>query len=260
MELSAIRRSNTFKTCKSLKAAGVPILGTNPESIDIAEDRKRFVVLAKQLNLLQPENGLASTKDEAFEIADKIGYPVIIRPSYVLGGRAMEICYDKTELEHYIAEAVTVSGDKPLLVDRFLNNAIEIDVDAVADGKEVVICAIMEHVEQAGIHSGDSACSIPTRTISESLLTKIRIQTIKIGMGLKVKGLMNIQFAIKNDELYLLEVNPRASRTVPFVSKATGIAWVKAATNIMLGKSIKELGLKEVIPDYVSVKEVVLPL
>ncbi len=248
-----------LKLANILKVAGVPILGTDPESIDIAEDRKRFGVLAKQLNLLQPENGLASTRDEALEIADKIGYPVIIRPSYVLGGRAMEICYDKTELEHYIAEAVTVSGDKPLLIDRFLNNAIEIDVDAVADGKDVVICAIMEHVEQAGIHSGDSACSIPTRTISESLLTKIRIQTIKIGMGLKVKGLMNIQFAIKNGELYLLEVNPRASRTVPFVSKATGIAWVKAATNIMLGKSIKELGLKEVIPDYVSVKEVVLP-
>ncbi len=248
-----------LKLANPLKKAGVPILGTDPESIDIAEDRKRFGVLAKKLNLLQPENGLASTKEEAQIIADKIGYPVIIRPSYVLGGRAMEICYDKTELQHYITEAVHVTGDKPLLVDRFLNNAIEIDVDAIADGRDVVVCAIMEHVEEAGIHSGDSACSIPTRTISKSLLSKIKAQTFKIGIGLKVKGLMNIQFAIKDDELYLLEVNPRASRTVPFMSKATGVAWVKAATNIMLGKSIKELMIKEVVPKYVSVKEVVLP-
>ncbi len=248
-----------LKLANSLKEAGVPIIGTDPESIDIAEDRKRFGILAKNLNIRQPENGLAATKDEAMKIVERIGYPVIVRPSYVLGGRAMEICYDKSELEHYIEEAVYVSGDHPLLVDRFLENAVEIDVDAVVDGTDVVICAIMEHIEEAGVHSGDSACSIPTRTIPEKLLDTIKNQTKNIGLRLKVKGLMNIQYAIKDGQVYLLEVNPRSSRTVPFASKATGVAWVKVATEIMLGKSLKELGIKEITPTHFSVKEVVLP-
>ncbi len=248
-----------LKLAKPLKQAGVKILGTDPESIDIAEDRERFGILAKKLRLNQPENGLATTKNDAMSIVEKIGYPVIVRPSYVLGGRAMEICYDRGELERYIDEAVQVTGEHPLLVDRFLENAIEIDVDAVADGEDVVICAIMEHIEEAGIHSGDSACSIPTRTIPAELIDVIKKQTKDIGIALQVKGLMNIQYAIKDNKVYLLEVNPRASRTVPFVSKATGVTWVKIATEIMLGKTIKELGVKETIPDHFSVKEVVLP-
>jgi len=245
---------------RQLKDAGVPILGTSVDSIDRAEDRKRFKTLLKKLKLNQPPNGTATSFAEAKKIAKKIGYPVVVRPSYVLGGRAMVIVYDEGDLEEYMQKAVIASPDRPILVDKFLEEAIEIDCDCVSDGKKTVICGIMEHIEEAGIHSGDSACSIPTFSLSKSMLDEIRTATYALSKELKVKGLMNIQYAIRGGKLYVLEVNPRASRTVPFVSKATGIPWAKIATKAMLGKSLKELGIeKEVVPESFSVKEAVFP-
>lgn len=238
------------------------ILGTSPQDIDMAEDRERFNVLMKDLGILQPEAGYATSEKQAFEIAEKIGYPVLVRPSYVLGGRAMEIVYDRDELEKYIKEAVRVTHDHPILIDDFLEGAREIDVDAVSDGTDVFIGAIMEHIEEAGIHSGDSACVIPPQTLSEDILEIVRDYTRKIALALNVKGMVNIQMAEKDGKVYVLEANPRSSRTVPFVSKAIGIPLAKIAAKVMIGKSLKEQGYiaeKELQIKHVAVKEVILP-
>ena len=243
-----------------LRQAGVTILGTSAENIDIAEDRKRFKEMLHKLNLLQPDNGTAFTFEEARAVARRIGYPVLVRPSYVLGGRAMEIVYDESLLEKFITEAAKVSGEHPILIDKFLEDAIEVDADLIGDGKTFVIGGIMEHIEEAGIHSGDSAMALPPFTLSKDILAKIREATYKMAQELKVAGLMNVQYAIKDDKVYVLEVNPRASRTVPFVSKAIGIPLAKLATKVMLGKTLKELGFtREIIPVYFSVKESVFP-
>ncbi|MBU0502397.1 MAG: carbamoyl-phosphate synthase large subunit, partial [Candidatus Margulisbacteria bacterium] len=243
-----------------LQEAGVPILGTSVDSIDRAEDRKRFKSLLKRLKITQPANGTATSFAEAKKVANKIGYPVVVRPSYVLGGRAMVIVYDEGDLEEYMQKAVIASPERPILVDKFLEDAIEVDVDCVSDGKTTVVCGIMEHIEEAGIHSGDSACCIPTFSLSKTMLTEIRSASQALAKDLKVKGLMNIQYAVKGDRLYVLEVNPRASRTIPYVSKATGVPWAKVATQAMLGKSLKELGIeKEIVPKHFSVKEAVFP-
>lgn len=243
-----------------LLKAGVNLLGTSADSIDIAEDRKRFKQMLHKLNLLQPDNGTAFTFEEAKEVAKKIGYPVLVRPSYVLGGRAMEIVYDESTLEKFIIEAAKVSGEHPILIDKFLEDAIEVDVDLIGDGEDFIIGGIMEHIEEAGIHSGDSAMALPTFTLSEAILSKIREATYKMAKELNVQGLMNVQYAVKDDKAYVLEVNPRASRTIPFVSKAIGVPLANLATKIMLGKKLKELGFtKEIIPPQVSVKESVFP-
>ena len=243
-----------------LAEAGVTILGTSPDSIDRAEDRERFQGLLKKLDILQPENGIAVNEEEAIHVADRIGYPVVVRPSFVLGGRAMEIVYDKKDLEYYMATAVQASPGKPILIDRFLEDATEIDVDAISDGKNTIICGIMEHIEEAGVHSGDSACVLPPISLGSDILEKIRNQTRAIAKELNVIGLMNIQYAIKDGVIYVLEVNPRASRTVPFVSKATGVPLAKLATKAIMGMSLRELGLtKEIIPSHVSCKESVFP-
>jgi len=244
----------------SLRKAGVNILGTTADSIDIAEDRKRFKEMLHKLELLQPDNGTAFTFEEAKVVAKKIGYPVLVRPSYVLGGRAMEIVYDENILEKFITEAAKVSGEHPILIDKFLEDAIEVDVDLIGDGNTFVIGGIMEHIEEAGIHSGDSAMVLPTYTLSADILSKIREATYKMAKELNTVGLMNVQYAIKDGKAYVLEVNPRASRTVPFVSKAIGVALAKLATKVMLGKKLKDLGFtKEIIPKHVSVKESVFP-
>ncbi|MDR2944874.1 MAG: carbamoyl-phosphate synthase large subunit [Methanosarcinales archaeon] len=238
------------------------ILGTAPENMDMAEDRERFNVLMEKLGILQPEAGYAVSENQAFETAEKIGYPVLVRPSYVLGGRAMEIVYDRDELEKYIKEAVRVTHDHPILIDDFLEGAREIDVDAVCDGKDVFIGAIMEHIEEAGIHSGDSACVIPPQTLSEDILEIVRDYTKKIALALNVKGMVNIQMAEQNGKVFVLEANPRSSRTVPFVSKAIGIPLAKIAAKVMVGKSLKEQGYiaeKEPQIKHVAVKEVILP-
>ena len=237
------------------------IWGTSPDAIDTAEDRERFEKILRELDIQQAPNGLARTTDDALIVAKKITYPVVVRPSYVLGGRAMEIVYSDEELEHYMSYAVQIEPDHPILIDKFLENAVEVDVDAIADQTGmVVIGGIMEHIEQAGIHSGDSACSIPTMTLSSTVLTKIREQTIKLAKRLQVVGLMNIQFAIQGEEVFILEANPRASRTIPYVSKATGIPLAGYASRIMAGETLKELGFTaEVIPTHVAVKEAVLP-
>jgi carbamoyl-phosphate synthase large subunit len=242
-----------------LEAAGVRILGTSPDSIDMAEDRERFQILLKRISLLQPPNGTAFRVEEAVAVAEAIGYPVVVRPSYVLGGRAMEIVYDRETLETFMESAVALSTEHPILIDKFLEQAIEVDVDAVSDGKETILAGIMEHIEEAGIHSGDSACVLPPYSLSPRILAEIRAQTRALARELRVVGLMNIQYAVKDQTLYVLEVNPRASRTVPFVSKATGIPWAKVATRLMLGRTLKEMGLKEITPPYVSVKEAVFP-
>jgi carbamoyl-phosphate synthase large subunit len=243
-----------------LSEAGVTILGTSPDSIDIAEDRKRFQQLVGKLNLLQPENGIATNEEEAVKVANKIGYPVLVRPSFVLGGRAMEIVYDQKDLEHYIKHAVEVTPGKPVLIDRFLDHAIEIDVDAISDGSETIVAGIMEHIEEAGIHSGDSACVLPSISLSRETIEQIIVQTKALAKELHVIGLMNIQYAVRGGQVYVLEVNPRASRTVPFVSKATGVPLAKLATKVIMGKTLKDLGLtKEVRPAHVSVKESVFP-
>ncbi|MBN1902650.1 carbamoyl-phosphate synthase large subunit [Candidatus Sumerlaeota bacterium] len=245
---------------KALQSQGVIILGTSPESIDIAENREKFGVLAKQIGLLTPEHGTGFNFEQVRETAEKIGYPVMVRPSYVLGGRAMEIVYTEEKLKEYISRAVDISDEHPVLVDKFLIDATEVDVDALADGEQVVIAAIMEHIEAAGIHSGDSACVIPSRTLSAKVLETIRRQTRDLGMALKVKGLMNIQFAVKDEQVYVLEVNPRASRTVPYVSKAVGVPIAQIAARIMAGRKLEEMGFtQEPKIRHYAVKEAVLP-
>jgi carbamoyl-phosphate synthase large subunit len=248
-----------LKLSMELMDSDVPILGTDPKSIDVAEDRELFRDLINKLKLLQPESGIAKSKQEAVDVANSIGYPILVRPSYVLGGRAMMIVYNEEQMNEYVEEAVDVSGDHPLLVDKFLEDAIEVDVDAVSDSDETVVAAVMEHIEAAGVHSGDSACSIPPRTLKKDIVNEIKRQTRLLAKELNVVGLINIQFAVKNDRIYILEVNPRASRTVPFVSKATGIHWAKIATQVIMGKKLKELGIKEVDPKYYAVKESVFP-
>lgn len=243
-----------------LEKAGVNILGTSPDSIDIAEDRERFRELIQKLGLNQPDNATATSFEQAKEIASKIGYPVVVRPSYVLGGRAMEIVYDEGDLKSYMLEAVEASPEHPVLIDKFLEDAIEVDVDAICDGEICVIGGIMEHIEEAGIHSGDSAMVLPPYTLTEEIIQKIKQNTQKLALELKVKGLINIQFAIRHNTVYVLEVNPRASRTIPFVSKAIGVPLAKLATKIMLGKTLKDLGFtEEKIPRHISVKESVFP-
>jgi len=243
-----------------LKKAGATIIGTSPESIDIAEDREKFKALLKKLKLTQPENGIATSFAEAKGVASIIGYPIVVRPSYVLGGRAMEIVYAEGDLESFVEKAYEASPDLPLLIDKFLEDAIEIDVDAVADGEQCVVAGIMEHIEEAGIHSGDSACALPPYSLNDDLIERIKWQTHQLAKELKVVGLMNIQYAIKNDVVYVLEVNPRASRTVPFVSKATGIQWAKVAAKVMTGRKLSELGVdREVQIDHIAVKESVFP-
>ncbi len=244
----------------ALSKAGLNILGTSPDSIDIAEDRKRFQQMLKKLKLIQPDNGTATSVDEAKVVAQRIGYPVVVRPSFVLGGRAMEIVYDESGLADYMARAVEASPERPILIDRFLEDAMEIDVDAIADGKDCVIGGIMEHIEEAGIHSGDSAMVLPPHTLGKDIIETIKKNTYAMAKELNVKGLMNVQYAVKNNIVYILEVNPRASRTVPFVSKAIGVPLAKLATKIMLGKTLEELMFtKERKIDYVAVKESVFP-
>jgi carbamoyl-phosphate synthase large subunit len=249
-----------LKLSRLLAAAGAPIIGTTPDSIDVAEDRERFQKLLTQLGLRQPANATARAEEQAVELAREVGFPLVVRPSYVLGGRAMEIVYSEEDLRQYMNEAVKVSNDSPVLLDRFLDLAIEVDVDAICDGEDVLIGGIMEHVEQAGVHSGDSSCSLPPATLSAALQDEMRAQTRKMAHGLNVVGLMNVQFAIQNGIVYVLEVNPRASRTVPFVSKATGVPLAKVAARVMTGRKLKELGATvERIPRYYSVKEAVFP-
>ena len=243
-----------------LKAADVPILGTQPESIETAEDRQLFAAMLDKLGLRQTPSGSAINTDDAVGIATKIGYPVLVRPSFVLGGRAMELVYNEEDLRRYMTSAIKVTPDRPVLVDRFLEDAIEVDVDCISDGETTVIGAIMEHIEEAGIHSGDSACVIPTFSLPKKVLDEISAATKAMARELKVRGLMNVQFAIKGDDVYILEVNPRASRTVPFVSKAIGVPLAKLAAKVMTGKSLRELGFtKEIVPKHFSVKEAVFP-
>ena len=249
-----------LKLCRALERAGVPIIGTSPESIDIAEDRERFQKLVQQLGLRQPANATARTEAQALALAREVGFPLVVRPSYVLGGRAMEIVFNEDDLRAYMTDAVKVSNDSPVLLDRFLDDAIEVDVDAVCDGHEVLIGGIMEHVEQAGVHSGDSGCSLPPNSLSAELQDEIRVQTRQLALGLGVNGLLNIQFAIQGGTVFVLEVNPRASRTAPFVSKATGLALAKVGARVMTGRSLEALGLRhERIPRFFSVKEAVFP-
>ena len=245
---------------KSLEAAGAPILGTSPDAIDRAEDRKRFQEIVNLLNLKQPDNETAMDVSEAVRAAERIGYPVVVRPSYVLGGRSMEIVYDSDALRKFMEKAIHVSPGHPILIDKFLEDAIEVDVDAISDGIDTVVAGIMEHIEEAGIHSGDSACVLPPITFSQDLLDLIEKQTKMIAKELRVVGLMNIQYAVKDGVLYVLEVNPRASRTIPFVSKAIGVPLAKLATKVMLGKSLKDLNFRSTLhPDHISVKEAVFP-
>jgi carbamoyl-phosphate synthase large subunit len=248
-----------LKLARDLAAAGVPIIGTSADSIDIAEDRERFQQLLEKLKLRQPPNRTARSAPEAVKHAEAIGYPVVVRPSYVLGGRAMEIVHQRPELERYMKEAVKVSNDSPVLLDRYLTDAIEIDVDCISDGKQVMIGGIMEHVEQAGVHSGDSACCLPPHSLASHVERELRRQTTLLAKSLNVRGLMNVQYAIQRDTVYVLEVNPRASRTVPYVSKATGVPLTMVAARCMAGRTLKELKIEEVTPAYFSVKEAVFP-
>ncbi len=249
-----------LKLARALEAAGVPIIGTSPDSIDLAEDRERFQQMIHKLGLLQPPNRTARTPEEAIEMAREIGFPLVVRPSYVLGGRAMEIVYNEEDLQRYMRDAVQVSNDSPVLLDRFLDNAVEVDADAICDGNDVLIGGIMEHIEQAGVHSGDSACSLPPYSLGKEVQDKLREQIRLMARELRVVGLMNVQFAIQGDQVYVLEVNPRASRTVPFVSKATGLPLAKIAARCMTGRSLAAQGVaEERIPPYFSVKEAVFP-
>lgn len=249
-----------LKLARALEANGVPIIGTSPDAIDRAEDRERFQTAVERLGLKQPENATITNIEQAMVESARIGFPLVVRPSYVLGGRAMEIVYDQQDLRRYLTEAVKVSNSAPVLLDRFLDNAIEVDIDAICDGEDVFIGGIMQHIEQAGVHSGDSACSLPPYSLSDVVQNQLREQVTKLAFELNVRGLMNTQFAIQNNEIYLIEVNPRAARTVPFVSKATGIQLAKVAARVMAGQSLKQQNcLTEVIPPYYSVKEVVVP-
>ena len=248
-----------LKIAAALEQANIPILGTSPDAIDLAEDRERFQQLVNDLKLRQPENGIAHSAEEARDITARVGLPVVIRPSYVLGGRAMEVVHHEADLERYMRDAVVVSGDNPVLIDSFLNNAIEVDVDALCDGEDVYIGGIMEHIEEAGIHSGDSSCSLPPQTLSDALIDEIRRQTEALARALGVVGLMNVQFAIKDEDIYLLEVNPRGSRTVPFVAKATGVPLAKIAARVMAGEKLAGFDLDDISPDHVAVKEAVFP-
>jgi carbamoyl-phosphate synthase large subunit len=249
-----------LKLALPLERAGVPIIGTSPDSIDLAEDRERFSELINRLGIKQPKNGIARSYDEAFKIAEGLGYPVLVRPSYVLGGRAMQIVYDGDALQDYMTNAVSASPEHPVLIDKFLDDAIEIDVDALGDGEDYVIGGIMEHIERAGVHSGDSACSLPPKSIGPEIQDEIRRHTISLAKALNVRGLMNVQFAVQKSDVYVLEVNPRASRTVPFVSKAIGVPLAKMAARTMVGRKLKDLGFtREIRPKHISVKESVFP-
>jgi carbamoyl-phosphate synthase large subunit len=251
-----------LKIAKALDENGVKILGTSPEGIDLAEDRERFGALLRRNNIQHPKYGTAYTVNNAVLVAEQIGFPVLVRPSYVLGGRAMEVCYTKDSLREYMRKAVDVSPDHPVLIDRFLEDAFEYDVDCVCDGKDVMIGGVMEHIEEAGIHSGDSSCVLPPYMISEKNLNEMINITVKLAKALKVVGLMNVQYAMKDDVVYVLEVNPRASRTVPFVSKATGLPLAKIAAKVMVGRTLEELGCKDFDfrkVKHISVKEAVFP-
>jgi carbamoyl-phosphate synthase large subunit len=248
-----------LKLAAALEAANIPILGTSPDAIDLAEDRQRFQKFLGDLGLRQPANGTAHSLEEAEKVAETLGYPLVIRPSYVLGGRAMEIVHEITSLRRYMTNAVKVSGPSPILLDRYLSDAIEVDVDAVSDGKTVYIAGIMEHIEEAGIHSGDSACSLPPYSLSPAIIAEIEKQTAAMALGLGVVGLMNVQFAVKSGDVYVLEVNPRASRTVPFVAKATGVPIAKIAARVMAGESLAAFDLKRPVATHIAVKEAVFP-
>ena len=249
-----------LKLAEALEKSGANIIGTSPDSIDLAEDRERFQKMIQKLKLKQPVNDTARSQDEAVEIANSIGFPLVVRPSYVLGGRAMEIVYDNESLERYMKTAVKVSNDSPVLLDSFLDHAIEVDIDVISDGKDIVIGGIMEHIEQAGIHSGDSACSLPPHSLPKYVLDEMRRQVKLMAKELKVIGLMNTQLAYQDEEIYVIEVNPRASRTVPFVSKATGVPLANIAARVMAGTSLKEQNFtSEIIPKHYSVKESVFP-
>jgi len=248
-----------IKLAKTLAENNIPILGTQYDSIDLAEDRERFKEILIKENLKQADSGIARNKDESFDVATKIGFPIVIRPSYVLGGRGMEIIYGNSDLKKYIDEAVKVSGSNPILVDKFLNGATEVDVDAISDGNNIFVAGIMEHIEEAGIHSGDSACSLPPYTLDKKIIEEIKEQTKKLAIALKVLGLINIQFAVKGSDVYVLEVNPRASRTVPFVSKATGLPVAKIASRVMAGEKLSNFDLKVKNKNIFAVKEAVFP-
>jgi carbamoyl-phosphate synthase large subunit len=249
-----------LKLARGLASAHVPIIDTRPDSSDLAEDRERFQRLLRRLDLRQPPNATARTPKQAVTLAQKIGYPLVVRPSYVLGGRAMEIVHGRDDLETYMRMAVRVSQDAPVLLDKYLADAIEVDVDAISDGERVIVGGIMEHIEEAGVHSGDSACSLPPFSLSKKIQDQLRVQTRQLAQALKVIGLMNIQFAIKDGDIYVLEVNPRASRTVPYVSKATGRALAKIGARCMIGRTLDEQGITaEIVPPYFSVKEAVFP-
>jgi len=248
-----------LKLAAELGAAGIPILGTKADSIDLAEDRERFAQLVDKLKLKQPANGLARSRDEAVQVASRIGYPVLLRPSYVLGGRGMEVVEGPEQLDHYIATAVAVSGSSPVLIDRYLRDAIEVDVDAICDGTDVTVCGILQHIEEAGVHSGDSACSIPPHSLSDEIVAEIERQARELALALDVRGLMNVQFAVKEGEVYLIEVNPRASRTVPFVAKAIGVPVAKIAARVMAGEKLADQ--EPIVRDikHIAVKESVFP-
>jgi carbamoyl-phosphate synthase large subunit len=248
-----------LRLAAELQAAGVTILGTSPDSIDLAEDRERFAKLVARLGLLQPPNGIARSRDEALHVADRIGYPVLLRPSYVLGGRGMEVVDGPLQLDHYIATAVAVSGSSPVLIDRYLRDAIEVDVDAICDGREVTVAGVLQHIEEAGVHSGDSACAIPPHGLSAKVVKKIEKQTRALGQALNVKGLMNVQFAVKEDQVYLIEVNPRASRTVPFVAKAIGRPIAKIAARVMAGEPLSAFDPIDRDIAHIAVKAPVFP-
>ena len=248
-----------LKLAAALERENVPILGTSPDAIDLAEDRDRFKSLVEELGILQPRNGIARSADQAKAIATQIGFPVVIRPSYVLGGRAMEIVHDHAQLERYITEAVVVSGDSPVLIDSYLRDATEVDIDALCDGEDVFVAGVMEHIEEAGVHSGDSACSLPPHSLPDKIIGELKRQSEALAKALNVVGLMNVQFAIKGEEIYILEVNPRASRTVPFVAKAIGLPVAGIAARIMAGEKLKDMGLKERKFDHIAVKEAVFP-
>jgi len=248
-----------LKLAQALENAKVPILGTSPDAIDLAEDRDRFKALIERLSIRQPKNGIARSASEARAIAIALGFPVVIRPSYVLGGRAMEIVHDEAQLARYIAEAVVVSGKSPVLIDSYLRDAIEVDVDAIADGTDVFICGVMEHIEEAGVHSGDSACSLPPHSLKPEIIADMERQTVELARALNVVGLMNVQFAIQNDDIYILEVNPRASRTVPFVAKVIGLPVAGIAAQVLAGRKLASFGLKRPKLDHIAVKEAVFP-